>query len=289
MVSSNTDLTRIAQSICDIKKLKLINYVNKGAFKQVFRVETIQGEPYALKIIRNNISSQRTDREVNAIQRCNHYNIARLFAVDTHSLDGNKYIFTLEEFLGGGTLTSRLQQKGYLSEEQIFNLGKQLIDAISHIATLGLVHRDIKPDNIMFRDEGNIPVIVDFGLVRDLSAVSLTQTWINCGPGTPYFAAPEQLNNQKHLIDWRTDQFSLGVTLCYAHFGVHPYQFPDESQFSNKTVERVATYGCRSNEVLNNFEKSNLKCLKKMTNIWPVERFRMPISLKQKWESEGET
>lgn len=287
MASSNTDLTQIAQKICEIKKLKFISYVNKGAFKQVFRVETAQGEPYAMKIIRN-ISSQRTNREVDAIQKCNHPNIARLFEIDTHDINGSKYIFTLEEFLGGGTLTSRLQQNGCLKEEQIFNLGKQLIDAISHIAALGFVHRDIKPDNIMFKDEGNTPVLVDFGLVRDLSAISLTQTWINCGPGTPYFAAPEQLNNQKHLIDWRTDQFSLGITLCYACFGVHPYQFPDEPQFSSKTVERVATYGCRSKEVLNNFEKSTFRCLKKMTNIWPVERFRIPISLKKNWENKGE-
>jgi hypothetical protein len=57
------------------------------------------------------------------------------------------------------------------------------------------------------------PALVDFGLVRDLSETSLTASWLPRGPGTPLFASPEQLNNEKALIDWRSDQFSIGVIL----------------------------------------------------------------------------
>jgi len=89
---------------------------------------------------------------------------------------------------------------------------------------LDLVHRDIKPANIMFKEGLETPVLVDFGIVRDLAATSLTQTWSPIGPGTPFFASPEQLNNEKHLIDWRSDQFSLGVTLYFARTARHPYQ-----------------------------------------------------------------
>ncbi len=283
-MDSKAKLTQVAKSICDEEGLIFGDYAGGGTFKQVFRVETSDGEVYALKVVKGSASTQRTDREIQAIKKCDHPSIGKLFSVGSHNFESNKYEFILEEFLAGGTLTSFLDRNGFLENKEIFKLGEPLIDAISHIAALNLVHRDIKPDNIMFRSDGITPVLVDFGLVRDLSAVSLTQSWLNCGPGTPYFAAPEQLNNQKELIDWRTDQFSLGVTLCYICFEVHPYQLPNESDWSPKTIERVAKHGVRSSVVLDKFKKSGLSCLKVMTNAWPVERFRKPSDLEKAWQ-----
>lgn len=286
-MGSKTDLPKVAQSICDTKGFTFGKSVGGGAFKKVFNVEGKGGKEYALKIVKGPISAQRTDREISAMQRCNHPNIAKLFGTGTYEFNGRKYSFTLEEFLPGGTLTDRIQRDGLLDNEQLLELGTPLINAIGHISDLGLVHRDIKPDNIMFRQNGTTPVLVDFNLVRDLSAASLTQSWLNQGPGTPYFAAPEQLNNQKKLIDWRTDQFSLGVTLSYVRFGIHPYQHPDESDLSPKTVERVATRGYRSDDILEKFQRAGLLCLKRMTSVWPVERFRRPLDLEKNWQDKG--
>ena len=286
-MGSKTDLPQVAQSICDTRELTFGKSVGGGAFKKVFRVEGKNGKEYALKIVKGAASAQRTGREILALQRCDHPNIAKLYKVDTYEFQGRKYNFTLEEFLPGGTLTDWVRRDGWLDDEQLFELGIPLIGTIRHISDLGLVHRDIKPDNIMFREDGTTPVLVDFNLVRDLSAVSLTQSWLNRGPGTPYFASPEQLNNQKRLIDWRTDQFSLGVTLCYVRFGVHPYQHPGDSDLSAKTVERVAMRGARSDDILEKFEKSGLICLKIMTAIWPVERFRRPKDIEKAWHNKG--
>jgi len=286
-MDSKTDLPKVAQSICDTQGFTFGKSVGGGAFKKVFYVEGKGGKEYALKIVKGPISAQRTDREISAMQRCNHPNIAKLFGTGTYEFEGRKYSFTLEEFLPGGTLTDRIQRDGLLGDEQLMELGIQLIDAIGHISNLGLVHRDIKPDNVMFREDGITPVLVDFNLVRDLSAASLTQSWLNQGPGTPYFAAPEQLNNQKKLIDWRTDQFSFGVTLCYVRFGVHPYQHPSESDLSPKTVERVAMRGARSSDILEKFQRAELLCLKRMTSVWPVERFRRPRDLEKAWQDKG--
>src|ERR1019366_6088976 len=113
----------------------------------------------------------------------------------------------------GGTLGDRLKS-GLCTRDAVKALGSGLIRAIEHLHGLGLVHRDIKPENVMYRArDSDQPVIVDLGLVRDLAASSITQSWFAQGPGTPLFAAPEQLNNRKELIDWRADQFAVGVSL----------------------------------------------------------------------------
>ena len=286
-MSSKANLSQVAKSLCDTRGFTLGDFVGGGAFKKVFRVEGKNGEEYALKLLKGDLSVQRTHREIEALQRCDHSNIAKLFRTGTYDFERRKYSFTLEEFLPGGTLTEWIRRYGWLDDEQLIELATPLIDAISHIADLGLVHRDIKPDNIMFRDDEITPVLVDFNLVRDLLSASLTQSWLNRGPGTPYFASPEQLNNQKRLIDWRTDQFSLGVTLCYARFGVHPYQHPDESDLSAKTVERVAMRGGVSDYMLDKFKSTGLVCLERMTKIWPVERFRRPMDLETAWHNIG--
>src|SRR5207244_520254 len=89
-------------------------------------------------------------------------------------------------------------------------------------------------------DHAGVPVIIDFGVVRDLADSSLTKTHLARGPGTPLYAPPEQLNNRKALIDWRSDQFSLGITLSYCAFGVHPYA--QAGDVDTVVVDRVAAY-----------------------------------------------
>jgi serine/threonine protein kinase len=200
-----------ARAICSNRHYDFIEFKGEGTFKETFHVRLENGESAALKVCRPGLASERTDREIDAMVRCTHPNIARLLSVDSFEFQNERYLFLIEEYLSGGTLTERLQTFSFLSRAELLNLGNVLISALSKIASEGLVHRDIKPDNIMFRADGITPVIVDFGIVRDLASSSLTGTWQMRGPGTPYYAAPEQLNNEKQMIDWRTDQFALGI------------------------------------------------------------------------------
>jgi serine/threonine protein kinase len=146
---------------------------------------------------------------------------------------------------------------------------------------MSFVHRDIKPENIMFRADGVTPVLVDFGLVRDLGEESLTQTWMLHGPGTPFYSAPEQLQNRKELIDWRTDQFSLGVVLGVCGFGRHP--FADVGEPKPRTVQRVIERGKATDMFVEWTKQHGLEALVRMTAAWPVQRFRTPERLRSAW------
>lgn len=193
----------------------------------------------ALKILdpaKCNLS--RSEREIIALKRCDSPFIAKLFDHGTiKDPSGVDFNFVVEEFIDGGTLTAQMTG-AQLSQNLIRSYAVCLATALDHLKANQLVHRDIKPDNIMFRLSNQTPVLVDFGLVRDLSQSSLTQTWLPQGPGTPFYSAPEQLNNDKQMIGWRTDQFSLGVVLAICLLGRHPFQ--DGAMTSADVVQAVA-------------------------------------------------
>jgi len=203
------------------------------------------------------------------------------YQLTTFYSSAENYLFLLEEYLSGGTLSDRLQSTGTMGRLELIPFGQTLSSALSKIAFEGLVHRDIKPDNVMFRADGVTPVIVDFGIVRDLASSSLTGTWQMRGPGSPFYAAPEQLNNEKHMIDWRTDQFALGVLLSLCAFNMHPYSEP--SDVPAQVVDRVANRSGLSNQFTAEIAKANLPMLAKMVAPWPVNRFRTANDLTAAW------
>ena len=211
---------------------------------------------------------------------CTHPNIARLISVDTDVVGDAKFVTVSEEFLSGGTLASKSQ----ISRAAYLDIGSQLIDAVGHIASLRLVHRDIKPDNIIFREDGTTPVITDFGVVRDLTDSSLTPSWMPRGPGTPFFASPEQLNNEKMLIDWRSDQFALGVSLLFAAFSDHPYRSDGCSDAD--VVGRVSSRQGPAPLFAERVRNEALPVALKMISAWPVDRYRKPELLAAAWRQQ---
>ena len=284
--TSGGSLETVARHICSGIGAGFDKLVGEGAFKQVFLIQNSLGQPIALKVIRSTAAAPRTEREVDALKRCNHPNIGKLFQVGQMQYGTEVFDFTLEEFLAGGTLNDRLLNGGLLDRASVLVLGSPLIDALDHLRGLGLVHRDIKPANIMFRADGRTPVLVDFGIVRDLSAQSITMTAIGRGPGTPYFASPEQLNNEKRLTGWRSDQFSLGITLYFSLFGLHPYNYPGEAAWTIAAIDRVAGRADRHITFLEMASNAQLPCLIRMTEPWPVSRYRLTTDLAKDWAAQ---
>jgi len=275
-----SELEEVARKICGERGLQFIKPEGEGTFKETFQVRMAGGKSIALMLYKAKTVTRRDKREIDSMLRCNHKHIARLLSVETYCFNGQNLLAITEEYLPGGTLG----QKGRLTTAQCLAIGDQLIDALCHIAPLNLVHRDIKPENIMFTADGVTPVLTDFGVVRVLSDSSLTPTWAARGPGTPFFSSPEQLNNEKDLIDWRSDQFSLGIVLASLTLGDHPYRLPGMPD--EDVVERVSSRGGPSNHFLRGVDAARLPALLRMAAPWPVDRFRKPDLLAKAWRSQ---
>jgi len=275
-----SSLIAVAQEFGSTNGLSNIAFRAKGAYKETFRAETADGHVIALKILEpSKCDLARTAREIDALKKCNSPYIAKLYVSGQFGAsDGINYYVSLEEFLDGGTLTDRLSGTP-IPLSTVKNYAIYLVQALDHLKALNLVHRDIKPDNIMFRRGQDIPILVDFGLVRDLSAISLTQTWLPQGPGTPYYAAPEQLNNEKHMIGWRTDQFSLGIVLGMCLTGQHPFEQPGMNM--PQTVGIIAARKPCSPQFRADAQAAGLGGIVQMLAPWPIQRHSTPARLLQ--------
>jgi serine/threonine protein kinase len=271
-------LEDVANEICAKRAWTLVGAIGGGAFKQSFRAKAADGAEFALKILTRG-TLDRLDREIEAMQRCKHPGIGGLVAVERMRIPAGEILYFIEQFQPGGTLTDELKN-GAMTVPRVREIGKALSEALQYLDSLGLVHRDLKPDNIVLNAAGS-PVIIDFGVVRDLGDESLTKTHLARGPGTPLFAPPEQLNNRKQLIDWRSDQFSLGVTLSYCAFGMHPYAEPGDPD--NAVVDRVAAYLGPSAAWADKARAAGLEPLIQMVKPYPVHRVCSPAKLVANW------
>lgn len=281
-----TGLELIAQAICEHKHLTYGGRIGQGAYKETFLVRRPpSGRPFALKILKPGMRPERIHREVMAMHRCTHPNIVPLRGFDSFTLGHHTALYFVEPFLGGGTLAHRIMRGHAFMPAEVRDIGRQLSAAVAYLASVQLVHRDIKPENIMFGEDGLRPMLVDFGLVRDLTAdsLSLTLTRLRRGPGTPLYAAPEQLNNRREEIDWRTDQFALGVLLSVLALGFHPYSEPGD--LSETIADRVAAYGTQTRRFLTGVKALHLEPLVRMTSALPDRRYTRPEELLAAWEA----
>jgi eukaryotic-like serine/threonine-protein kinase len=150
----------------------------------------------------------RFEQEARAISALNHPGIATIFDVD--EAEGQKYLVL--EYLPGGTLKHQLKE--LRAEDRKFSLGNvtawgiQIAEALDHAHRHGIIHRDVKTDNIMLTEEGKVK-LTDFGLAKLRGNVQITRTASTVG--TAAYMSPEQLRAED--IDRRTDIFSLGVVL----------------------------------------------------------------------------
>ena len=201
---------------------RVVGLLGRGGMSVVELAEDADGRPVARKRIRVHGSAAQVDeahrrlrREAELLRRLDHPGIVRLLAVDD---DGTDLVLVMP-FLPGGTLADRVAATGPLPAPQVEYLLGALLDALAAAHRRGVVHRDIKPDNILFDASGR-PALADFGVAtaRDMTA-GLTATGMVVG--TPTFMAPEQARGEPATA--ASDVFALAATMLFALTGAGPY------------------------------------------------------------------
>ncbi len=153
-------------------------------------------------------------REAQAAAKLNHPNIAQIYSFGQEK--GQPYI--VMELVSGGSLDKMMAAQGAMDPTAVIQIGEQIAEGLREAADAGLVHGDVKPENILFDNDKNAK-LVDFGLAA-MNAGPGNEVW-----GTPYYIAPEKVRRQKS--DFRSDIYSLGATLYHAITGVPPFDGED--------------------------------------------------------------
>jgi hypothetical protein len=191
--------------------------IGRGGMGIVYKGRDASGQVVAIKVLSREVgtdpdSLRRFAREALAATKVRSENVARLLETGEH--EGERFI--VFEFVGGGSLRARVEREGPLPWPEVVRLGIAIAQGISAIHAAGVIHRDLKPDNVLLGEKGEVK-IADFGIVRRApgrSSLSYKGRLTHEGQflGTPAFMAPEQIQSPDD-VDERADLYALGATL----------------------------------------------------------------------------
>ncbi len=196
--------------------------LGKGGMGEVFLARQISlDRMVALKTLSKELAKKgdfvaRFEREAKSMAKIDHPNVVKIYAVDSYK----GIHFAAIEYIDGQSIQKWLDQLGRFSVADAVYTAIVSAEALKHAHSQNMVHRDIKPDNILVTQKGIVKV-ADFGLAKAMDEeVSMTQS--GTGLGTPLYMAPEQARNAKH-VDERVDIYALGATLYHLLTGKLPF------------------------------------------------------------------
>jgi serine/threonine-protein kinase len=200
-------------------RYEILAVTGHGGMGHVYRARhTGLAKDVALKVLATDHTGDyelRFAREARAIARLDHPNCIRVLDHGEH--ESTQYI--VMEHLEGETLAAHMAEHGRLPPKQALAITRQLLFALAHAHAHGVIHRDVKPENIMLTKGGSRAVLIDFGLASIADEAGFTANGMCLG--SPSYLAPERLLGQPH--DTRTDLYAIGVILYEMVAGVRPF------------------------------------------------------------------
>ena len=233
--------------------------VYRAKDKQLEREVAVKVLPFSLAFDAEFV--ERFQREARTAAQLEHPSIIPIYRVGK----SGRVIFFVMKFLRGKSLSTVLRDRGRMSPPEIRRLLLEAGGALGHAAKHGIVHRDIKPDNIMFDEFGQC-IVTDFGIAKAASGQKLTGTGMSIG--TPHYMSPEQARAQP--IDGRSDIYSLGIVAYQALVGQVPYDGDDSFSIGYKHImEPIPEPSLQSAD-----ERQLFEVVKRMIAKDPNERFQ---------------
>lgn len=205
-----------------MRQFELRSKIASGGHGKVYRAwDTVLERFVAIKLMRKELENDPVAlesfyREARACAGLNHTNIIHIYAFD--EFDGQRYL--VMELADRGSLDGRIERHQRLPELDVLDIGIKIASALDLALKHNLLHRDIKPGNILFNSD-NEPKLVDFGLARSVEAEPESSAVTE---GTPYYVAPEKIKREKETF--LSDMYSLGCTLYHSLTGHVPFEAP---------------------------------------------------------------
>lgn len=202
-------------------RYEVVQHIGQGGMADVFRgVDTILNREVAIKILRADLSTDavsilRFEREAQAATALNHPNIVEIYDVGDYK--GHHYI--VMEFVPGRTLKQVIRARGPLLKEEAVDIMKQLTSAVAEAHTKGIIHRDIKPQNVIVKADGSVKIL-DFGIATAKGSMQLTQA--NNVMGSVHYLAPELAKGE--TASAQSDIYALGIVLYEMLAGDVPFK-----------------------------------------------------------------
>jgi len=246
-------------------RYKIIRLIGEGGMANVYLAEdTILDRKVAVKILRGDLAEdekfiRRFQREAISASSLSHPNIVEIYDVGE---DSGKY-FIVMEYIDGRTLKSLIKKRGGLTLEEVVDIMLQLTSAIAHAHDSYIIHRDIKPQNVLILDDGRLK-ITDFGIAMALNSNELTQT--NSVMGSVHYLPPEQANGNVATI--KSDIYSLGILMYELLTGKIPFRGENAVEIAIKQMkEQIPSVRKQNPDIPQSIENIILKaCAKNPKN-----------------------
>ncbi len=209
----------------------IVTSLGEGGMADVYlAVDTILNREVAIKVLRGELSSDpvtllRFQREANAASKLNHPNVVDVYDVGEHE---NRHYIVME-YVRGRTLKQLISQRGALDKKEAVDIMIQLTSAVEHAHENNIIHRDIKPQNVLVKDDGTIK-ITDFGIALAHDAVQLTQS--DAVLGSAHYLAPETTRGEPPTN--QIDIYALGIVFYELLSGSVPFKGDNPVQIAMK-------------------------------------------------------